>query len=181
MKQPLFTGALVHLAAPDPERGAEALARWSLDSEYHRLQDNNPARPLLSKRLREEMAQEEPRDQAFVFAIHTLSDDSLIGFVDIDITQWIHGDAFVGIAIGERDYWDKGYGTDAMRVMLRYAFTELNLHRVSLSVFEYNPRALRSYKKAGFVVEGRLRQWINREGRYWDLIFMGILREEWLA
>jgi RimJ/RimL family protein N-acetyltransferase len=66
-----------------------------------------------------------------------------------------------------------------MRVMLRYAFRELNLHRVTLTVFEYNPRAIRSYEKAGFVVEGRLRNWLNREGRRWDMIHMGILREEW--
>ena len=66
-----------------------------------------------------------------------------------------------------------------MGVLLRYAFAELNLRRVSLSVFEYNPRAMRSYEKAGFVVEGRRRQALNRDGRRWDVIHMGILREEW--
>ncbi len=67
-----------------------------------------------------------------------------------------------------------------MRVMLRYAFTELNLHRVSLFLFDYNPRALRSYEKAGFVTEGRLRQPIRRGGRLWDEIVMGALRDDWL-
>jgi RimJ/RimL family protein N-acetyltransferase len=66
-----------------------------------------------------------------------------------------------------------------MRIILRYAFTELNLHRVSLDTFEYNPRAIRSYEKAGFKIEGRVRQLLNREGRRWDVIYMGILREEW--
>jgi RimJ/RimL family protein N-acetyltransferase len=89
------------------------------------------------------------------------------------------GTAGVGIGIGEREYWGKGYSTDMMRVILRYAFTELNLNRVTLNVFEYNPRAVRSYEKAGFVVEGRERKAIHRDGKYWDVLFMGVLREEW--
>ena len=67
-----------------------------------------------------------------------------------------------------------------MRVILRYAFTELNLHRVSLGLFEYNPRALRSYEKAGFKMEGRMRGTLHREGRRWDDLYMGILRTEWM-
>ena len=63
--------------------------------------------------------------------------------------------------------------------LLRFAFTELNLRRVSLTVYEYNPRAIRSYEKAGFVVEGRVRQCLNRDGRRWDMLCMGILKEAW--
>jgi RimJ/RimL family protein N-acetyltransferase len=88
--------------------------------------------------------------------------------------------AFVGIGIGERAYWGKGYGTDAMKVALRFAFTEINLERVTLNVFEYNPRAIRSYEKAGFKHEGRMRGALLKDGRRWDMIYMGILREEWL-
>jgi len=75
--------------------------------------------------------------------------------------------------------WGKGYGTDAMRVLLRFAFTEINLHRVSLTVFGYNPRAIRSYEKAGFVVEGRARQRLRRDGQWWEVVYMGILKDEW--
>ncbi len=85
----------------------------------------------------------------------------------------------MGISIGEKEYWGKGYGTDAMRVVLRYAFTELNLHRVSLTVFEYNPRAIRSYEKAGFTLEGREREAVFRSGKRTDMIYMGVLREDW--
>jgi RimJ/RimL family protein N-acetyltransferase len=66
-----------------------------------------------------------------------------------------------------------------MNVILRFAFDELNLYRISLNVFEYNQRAIRSYEKVGFVVEGREREFLRRAGRCWDMIFMGILREEW--
>jgi RimJ/RimL family protein N-acetyltransferase len=68
-----------------------------------------------------------------------------------------------------------------MNVLLRFAFHEINLRRVTLTVFEYNPRAIRSYEKAGFYHEGRVRCLLNREGRRWDLLYMGILREEWLS
>jgi RimJ/RimL family protein N-acetyltransferase len=86
-----------------------------------------------------------------------------------------------GHQIGERDYWGKGYGTDALRVLLRYAFDELNLHRVSLSVLEGNERAMRSYQKCGFRYEGRQRQVWAYDGRRWDEIYMGLLRDEWHA
>jgi RimJ/RimL family protein N-acetyltransferase len=68
-----------------------------------------------------------------------------------------------------------------MNILLRFAFTEINLRRVTLTVFEYNPRAIRSYEKAGFRHEGRARKVVNKEGRRWDVLYMGILREEWLG
>jgi RimJ/RimL family protein N-acetyltransferase len=108
-----------------------------------------------------------------------LDDDRLIGEIGFEDEDMPHDEAFVVIGLGERDIWGKGYGTDAMRIILRYAFTELNLHRVSLTVSEYNPRAIQSYLNAGFVEEGRLRGDEYRDGRRYDLIYMGILREEW--
>jgi RimJ/RimL family protein N-acetyltransferase len=182
MEKDLFRGQLVRLGSESPEAWAKAFSRWARDVEYMRLLDSDPARLRSEKTIREWMEKEllERKEwTAYFFAIRTLKEDQLIGFVGLNSIQWHHGDAWVGIGIGEREYWGKGYGTDAMRLILRYAFTELNLYRVSLGVFEYNPRALRSYQKAGFVVEGRVRQALLRDGRRWDWIVMGILREEW--
>jgi RimJ/RimL family protein N-acetyltransferase len=177
----LLQGQLVRLVAANSEKDAELLAQWSRDSEYRRLLDTDPASPHSVKQAKEEILKwmEHEQPNSFGFMIRTLADDRVIGFVGLDGIGWTHGDCFVGIGIGDPEYRGNGYGTDAMRVILRYAFTELNLHRVSLDVFEYNLRAIRSYEKAGFVVEGRARQFLNRDGRRWDLIFMGILREEW--
>jgi RimJ/RimL family protein N-acetyltransferase len=99
--------------------------------------------------------------------------------IDLSGIDWVAGSAWVGIGIGEPADWGKGYGTDAMRILLRYAFAWLNLHRVTLNVFGYNERAVRSYIKCGFTEEGRMRQWLNRGDQRWDLIHMGILKEEW--
>lgn len=177
--RPLFEGELVRLTAIQPEADAEAIARWSLDSEYDRLGDSGSVRPLRAKFIREDIEKAEIRNDVYGFSIHILSDDRLIGFIFLDGIEWSHGTGWVGIGIGERDCWGKGYGTDAMRVLLRFAFEELNLYRVNLDVFEYNPRAIRSYEKVGFVHEGRQRGLLHRDKRRWDLIFMGILREEW--
>jgi RimJ/RimL family protein N-acetyltransferase len=181
MNEKLLNGELVCLVAPDPESVAKNFARWAQDSEYARLLDSDPARMWSVKKIQEwiekEMDKEIPTE--LFFMIHTLEDGHTIGFVGLDGISWTNGDAWMGIGIGERECWDKGYGTDAMRIILRYALTELNLHRVSLCVFEYNPRAIRSYQKAGFVHEGRSREQLNREGKRWDMIFMGILRQEW--
>jgi RimJ/RimL family protein N-acetyltransferase len=182
MAASIFQGELVCLVSEDPEKFAKDFSRWGRDSEFIRLLDNDPARLVsvrTAKKWFEKDLDKDSPDEAF-FIVHTLETDQSIGFVGLGGIGWNHGEAWVGIGIGERDCWGKGYGTDAMRIILRYAFTELNLHRVSLGVFEYNPRAIRSYEKAGFVHEGRNRKLVSREGKRWDEVHMGVLRGEWL-
>ncbi len=180
MDTELYRGELVRLAAINPETDAEPFAKWSRDSEFLRLLDADVVLPSSVKRTKE-MMEAEPKHNQFDFAIRVLADDRAIGLVGLHGVSWTQGDAWVGIGIGDREYWGKGYGTDAMRLILCYAFAELNLRRVSLTVFEYNPRAIRSYEKVGFVHEGRRVGLLNRDGRRWDEMFMGILREEWEA
>jgi RimJ/RimL family protein N-acetyltransferase len=180
MDPELLTGSLVRLAADDPQTMSEALSRWGRDSEYWRLLASDPARLYSVQATRDWLEQEGESPSNYMFSIYTLEDNRLIGRIGLDGIVWNHAESFVGISLGERGDWGKGYGTDAMRILLRYAFTELNLHRVSLDVFEYNPRAIHSYEKVGFKVEGRVRQFLNRDGQRWDMIFMGILRDEWL-
>lgn len=98
------------------------------------------------------------------------------GFFNID---WRNRNAELGIFIGDKSYWNQGYGTEAMRLLLQFGFTTLNLHRIFLRVFEDNQRAIRAYKKAGFVEEGRNRQAIFQGGNYLDILFMSVLRTEW--
>jgi RimJ/RimL family protein N-acetyltransferase len=85
------------------------------------------------------------------------------------------------ITIGEKEVWGRGYGTEATRLMLDHAFGGLGLHRVALTVFEFNERAIRAYLRCGFVVEGRARESIWRDGRWWDEVGMSILATEWQA
>jgi RimJ/RimL family protein N-acetyltransferase len=172
-----YTGKSVRLAAIDVEKFSQEWVRWGRDSEYMRLQDSEPARLWTAKQVKEFL--EKDINSIHFFAIHTLEEDKLIGEIDLAGFNWQARSAWVGIGLGERDYWGKGYGSDAMNLILRYAFHGLNLRRVNLTVFEYNPRGIRSYEKVGFRHEGRSKQWLNRDGKRWDMIYMGILREEW--
>jgi RimJ/RimL family protein N-acetyltransferase len=179
----IFRGDQVQLIPPDPDVDAGLIARWMRNSEFVRLMDTDPARLMSVKKHKQWLDKElleEQRDDELFFLIRTLQDEKKIGLIGLDGIRWVHGDAWVGIGLGELSHWGQGYGTDAMRVVQRYAFEVFNLHRLSLSVFEYNQRAIRSYEKAGFTVEGSARKFLNREGRRFDLIFMGILRDEWV-
>jgi RimJ/RimL family protein N-acetyltransferase len=100
------------------------------------------------------------------------------GVFDIELT---HHSAELGIMIGDKSEWNKGYGSEAMTLLLRHCFETLNLNRAFLRVYEDNVRAVRSYEKAGFVLEGRLRQAVYKHGKYEDVLFMSVLRSEWAS
>ena len=143
MQSDIFQGKLVRLKAVDPQLMAEAYSRWSQDSEYWRLISAEPPRPWSIKSTREWLEEELYKDPPgfMMFAIHTLNGDRLIGEIGFEDEELPQGEAFVVLGLGERENWGKGFGTDAMCLLLRYAFGELNLQRVSLTVSEYNPRA----------------------------------------
>lgn len=151
---------------------------WHRDTEFFRLGYGRIAQPWTAKGIQERIERHGNEANEPILAIRTLADDKFIGQMGMWIEQ-PHGDGFVWILIGERDYWGKGYGTDAMRVFMRYAFQEWNLHRLSLRVFGFNQRALRSYEKCGFVYEGVNRNALNKMGQRWDEVWMGITRGEW--
>jgi RimJ/RimL family protein N-acetyltransferase len=175
--KPIFTGELVRLAAPQPE-DSEQFAVWSQDDEYMRLLDDDPVRPMAPANFAD-FATPNPSD--YYFHLRTLADDKLIGFVVLFHIKWTNQTAETAIGIGVREYRGKGYGSDALRLILNYAFSELSLHRVELTVIAYNASAIRAYERAGFVREGVKRQAIQRNGQRFDLIGYGILRGEWLA
>lgn len=120
------------------------------------------------------------RREDIVFAIEVKEGEGWvhIGNVGLHRIDWKNRVATLGIVIGERGYWGKGYGTEAVKTMLRYAFGELGLNRVELETYSFNPRAQRCYKRAGFRREGVRRQALYREGEFHDVITMGILRSE---
>jgi RimJ/RimL family protein N-acetyltransferase len=131
-------------------------------------------------RAAEEKWLEEHMDSSFNWvrlAIET-KDGVHIGNMDLGPVEPEDRRAMLGIMIGEREYWGRGYGTDAIRTLFRFAFEEMNLNRVWLTAFEFNERSIACYRKCGFREEGRLRQDRFARGRYWDTLVMGILREE---
>jgi RimJ/RimL family protein N-acetyltransferase len=112
-----------------------------------------------------------------ILAIET-EDGTYIGNIGLHNLEWENRQAMLGIVIGDKNYWGQGYGTDAVRAVLRWAFDYLNLNRVWLTVYDYNERAFRCYAKCGFRHEGTMRQAKYADGEYHDELMMGILRDE---
>jgi RimJ/RimL family protein N-acetyltransferase len=179
----LYRGSLVRLSAADSQEISKSFSASSRDSELMRLFGTGPTRTYSEKAVKAfyEKEVDAISENHFWFSIRSLEDDRLLGETDLQVDNWMAREAFIGIGIYKREDWGKGYGTDAMSLALRFAFLELNLQRVSLTVFEYNPRAIRSYEKAGFRHEGRLRGALLKDGKRWDMIYMGILFEDWKA
>ncbi len=115
------------------------------------------------------------------FAIETLEDPPvLVGHIGLWGATPKDLCATLGIALGS-EYTGRGYGSDAMRVIVDYAFRELGLHRLQLSVAPFNQAGIRAYEKAGFVEEGRHRESVLHDGRWYDDVLMSILDHEWAA
>jgi RimJ/RimL family protein N-acetyltransferase len=120
-------------------------------------------------------------EHPFVIEVQIKNDWEMIGNIGFNSLNYRVRSAEVGIFIGETKYWDCGYGTKAMNLMLRHGFKTLNLNRIMLRVFSDNPRAIHVYEKCGFVHEGILRQAVFSNGSYKDEILMSILFDEWLS
>ena len=115
------------------------------------------------------------------FAIETLDDPPmLVGNIGLFGARPKDRSATIGIGLG-REHVGRGYGTDAMRVIVDYAFREMGLHRIQLVVASFNPAGIRAYEKAGFVEEGRHRLAVWHDGTWYDEIMMSILDDEWAA
>ena len=118
-------------------------------------------------------------DGALAMAIHERDTDRLVGTCAFSQLDGDNGSALYHITIGEKDAWGRGLGTEATQLMLDHAFGALGLHRIALFVFEFNERAIATYRRCGFVVEGRARESIFRDGRWWDELAMSVLERDW--
>ena len=115
------------------------------------------------------------------FAIETLEDKKYLGGCGVNEVDWKNSKVVVGIFIGDKEYWNKGYGTDAMNVLIKFVFEQMNINKIKLVVYSFNERAIKCYEKCGFQKEGVHRQEAYKDGRYYDEIVMGLLKEEWVS
>lgn len=125
------------------------------------------------------MSKVDPDEKPLAIEIRKGKGWKLIGNCGVFGISLTNRSAELGIVIGEKSEWDKGYGAEAMTLLLQHGFETLNLNRIFLRVYEDNVRAVRSYEKAGFVLEGRQRQAVYKHGKYEDVLFMSVLRSEW--
>lgn len=176
----LLRGSRIILTAL--ERGdAPVVALWEYDSEFLRMLDASPAMPRSEEQIVRWIDGEQKSRDNYLFGIRLLESGDLIGWLELDGIQWTHHNCHLGIGIGRREYWGQGYGTEAMTLALQFAFHELNLHGVHLTVFSYNERAVKMYERLGFHREGGYREYVLRDGKRYDMLLYGLLRREWEA
>ncbi len=158
-------------------------SKWTHDADFMRLMDFNPARPLspaMVKKQYESIEKKMDEDKnLFYFTIRAREDDRLIGKAMVEWINWTNSNGWLWLGIGEADCRGKGFGKQALGLLLQYAFAELNLFRVSAALAEYNEPALNLFRKFGFVEETRRREALHRDNRRWDLMGYGLLRSEW--
>lgn len=174
----IFQGKTVRLTSLTKDE-APMMSEWTQDAGYLRLQDTEIASPETPEEVAAFIDRENESSTSYPFAIRRVSDNLLVGTIGLYDVAWGNRTAWVGIGIGRREDWGKGYGSEAMEILIRYAFDELNLHRLQLTVIDYNPRALKMYEKLGFVREGNYREFVERDGARHDLFLYGLLRPEW--
>lgn len=170
-------GPIDHDAHPDIE------SRWTHAAEFMRLMELKPVRPLSPAMVKKQYeAVEKDMDEQknlFYFTIRARQDDRLIGKAVIEWVDWTNGNGYIRLGIGEAEFRGKGYGSQALSLLLCYAFGELNLFRVTAVVPAYNEGALRLFQKFGFMEEVRRRKAMPRDGEFWDIVGFGLLNAEW--
>ncbi|MBI1742951.1 GNAT family N-acetyltransferase [Candidatus Acetothermia bacterium] len=178
MKNPFLVGTRIYLRAIERE-DAHLFVTWLNDSDVNRTLLTS--RPINLPYELDWVEKSYHREHDITLGIALKETDQLIGSTGLHKLDYRNRHAMFGILIGEKSEWNKGYGTEATALTVKYAFETLNLNRVWLHVYEHNARGIKAYEKAGFRQEGVLRQDSYREGRYWNTITMAILREEWDA
>lgn len=176
----MITGKKVRLRAVERE-DIPNFVRWLNDPEVTEfLLMSSP----LSKGMEEKWFERQlgiMPHEGQTMAIEALDGDQWvhIGNIGIHNVEPVHNAAEFGIFIGEKSFWNKGYGREATLLMLKHGFENLNLNRIYLHVYETNPRGIAAYKAAGFVHEGVMREGIYKNGRYINVLLMSILHSEW--
>jgi RimJ/RimL family protein N-acetyltransferase len=153
-------------------------AEWYGDSEIWHLTSWAPS-PLSRSAVERLFEDRELSKTDDSFAIHIRAEDEPIGVISLTNKSEANESADLSVIVGRKDDRHRGYGTEAIDRLLRYAFEELGLNRVGLSVFEFNEEAISAYEKLGFVEEGRIRQAIKRRSGFHAAILMSILKSEW--
>lgn len=158
---------------------ADALIMFDWINNREQVLFNAPYKPISEFQHQSWFESIQKRNDLVIFGIRLLKNNQLIGSCQLHSINYIHRCAELQIRIGEVAEQGKGYGTEAVKLLLQFAFQDLNLNRVYLHVFSHNSVAIKLYHKIGFIQEGRLRQSAYIDGKYLDIIIMGLLRNEY--
>ncbi len=159
------------------ETDLAAYVRWFNDPEIRYYTFG--WRPLTYQAESDRFDEMEKNKEDIRVAIETL-DGKLIGTMGLHQIDRNSGVATTGAVIGEKEYWSRGYGTDAKMILLNHAFNEMNLRKICSWVWSFNGRSRRYNDKCGYIIEGIRKKQIFKHGRYWDQILMAVFKQDWL-
>mgnify|MGYP001173869309 CR=1 FL=1 len=186
MHHPYIVGKRLYLRGIEKEDLLGTMFQWPNDPEitHYMVMGAVPNAGSIYcswNSLEEEYEKLRKSETDIVFAIVDKESDTMIGVIGLYDLSWIPRRAELRIVIGETDFWGKGYGTEATKLVVEYAFEKLNLNKVYLGVNAEHKRAIKVYRTAGFIEEGILRKEQYRNGNYYDVVRLSILREEYYA
>jgi len=174
----LFIGKNIKLNSLK-EEDLPVIENWYNDINFLRHFDMLTAIPRETSYLGKLIKSIQESNKEFIFAIRTLEENKLIGVTGFENIQWNNRVGTVFIGIGDSSYKGKGIGKEAMAMTIDYAFNELNLHKLQLTVLGYNVAAIALYESLGFIKEGVFREYILRDKKRFDLINYGLIHNEW--
>ncbi len=177
MDAPFLEGNILNLRKLTKEDLTDRYLGWLNDRETVEFLESGRS-PVSMDELEKFYTKITGAEDDVIFAIVDKSTGTHIGNIKIGNINRVHRYADMGILIGEKEFWGKGYGSEAIDLVLEYAFNNLNLNKVILGIYADNTRAVKLYEKVGFNKEGTIRNLLFREGKYHDKILMGILSEE---
>ncbi len=173
----LFSAERLQITALD-EADASLIACWYANPEFVRRFEATPARPKGRAEIAARILEARNSQEDYLFGFRLRGDDVLVGWGALDGINWRNRVAWLALALGP-DHWRRGLGREALHLLLTYAFRELGLHRVQLTVFADNEPAIRLYERAGLSREGVYREYLLRDGQRVDMLLMGMLAREW--
>ncbi len=180
----LYQGEHIRLGPIDYKKDPEVKSKWTHNSRYWHSIGTDLPRPLsaaqVKKRYEGIEKEIDKSKNTFYFTIRSQEDGALLGFVRLFWIEWTNGTGGIQIAIGNPDERNQPYASEALQLVLRFAFNELNLYRLSAMSAEDDPAGIEFLQQAGFKIEVRRRQTIQRNGQMCDQLLMGLLREEWM-
>ncbi len=179
----LFTAPHIVLTAIEPETDAAALAQWTSDSRYIPLFDEKPAFPMSEMQAKEMLEgilkEADEKRKTFWFAIRTADESELLGIIGLEWVDWANGSVYMALTMKDMDEYSQPSAKETMELIQRYVFHELQMHRLSLNVPEYNEGLIETLTALGFNIEVRKRETLYRFGKRWDSLHFGRLGKNW--
>lgn len=157
----------------------EVIYNWFADEEFLKFYDYVPPVPMTKLEVNKIFDDYEKNEESDVFAIKLKESNQIIGIAGFDDIVEENKVATLFIGIGDKNIRGRGYGKEALNLLLKYGFNELDFHRIQLNVLEFNHAAIALYEKAGFIKEGSYREFVLRDEKRFDLLLYGLLKSEW--